>query len=151
MDEHENSSTLILSKGDFCAFAKTELLPRNLILVQHNPDLEKALSYSFYHEPNDRMKLAVIHLNKIFKLGGLHKANNQARLSFVFQSDDQSEDFFSASWEIKPSYKDVCLLPDLYYTRADGYSDFLVGDVPSLGDASRQGVLARHNNRSIST
>jgi len=48
---------------------------------------------------------------------------------FLFQGDDNPIDERSVSWQSQISFENICLVPDFYYTKADGYRSFLVDGV----------------------
>ena len=47
-----------------------------------------------------------------------------ASASFIFQGDDRPGDAYSASWQRKKHYRNVCLVPDFYYVNNLGYARF---------------------------
>jgi len=123
-----NYDTFRVSEEDILASIKSDTRPHNCIKVCYEASNPKKARFGFLSEPNSRMIHAVEHIHKIMK--SFPSESDDTDFSFVFQCDDKSEDVFSASWEIKPSYKNVCLVPDLYYTGDSGYQNFFADGVP---------------------
>lgn len=52
-----------------------------------------------------------------------------SHFSFILNGSDVPDDAVSIGWQRKKDYKQLCLVPDFYYTSAFGYRDFLTHQV----------------------
>lgn len=70
------------------------------------------------------------------------KAGDESPRSILFQGNDCPIDVPSVSWQTQSGWKDVRVVPDLYYYRAHGYSEFLPRGSPAHVDwAQRKSVI----------
>jgi len=126
---------------DFAALLKGSPVPTNSIIVRYNSRAPRKLEFGVHWPLLERTLAAMEHIDKILTAGAFSDTEN-VRFSFVFQIEDKSIDVPSASWETKASYKNVCLVPDLYYTLQFGYEHFLANGVPEW-EARQSKVLWR--------
>lgn len=78
---------------------------------------------------NERTDICIDYIVKILSQETPHDLQDGV-LRFLFQGDDRPVDVISASWQSKKTFNNICLLPDFYHTKAEGYSNFLVDEVP---------------------
>jgi hypothetical protein len=120
---------------DYAPLLKGATIPPNSLVVRYDSRAPEKIEFGVPEVLIARTEPAIEHMHKILSAADFADEEH-VRFSFVFQIEDRSVDVPSASWETKKSYKTVCLVPDLYYTRNHGYEDFLPHEVPDW--SSRQ-------------
>jgi hypothetical protein len=111
--------------------SSNEVVPQFTVVVECNNNF--AFRY-LTTDVNHRSVRVIGYIDNLFRKHGGSLGELGKRFSFVVQGDDQPVDVPSVSFQTKKSYRDILLVPDFYYTEANGYRDFLPDQVPSWQD-----------------
>lgn len=126
----------VLGREAFSLLLNKAVLLENSIFVKMNKSGLRDTSYTALEHGGKlliRSEISIRYLENLFKNYGDWSMlpPDKELFSFIFQGDDRPVDQPSVSWQTKTYYKNVCLVPDFYYTNNFGYSSFLPDGVKS--------------------
>jgi len=121
------------TEDDFKASLETAGIPPNCLLVKVECGSEPKLHFGWNGAMSGRIFATMLHIERIFANGSGWFGDENQKFEFVFQCEDTPEDLRSVSWQIRKNFRNVTLVPDYYYTEANGYQDFMPESVPDWG------------------